>query len=336
MPPEISIAFQTDKNASDYVALAQFVDRYDFDIVSVYCDAPFHPSYGPLLLMAPHIKRARLGPAAISPSRIHPIDIAAQTALLAQLADGGVYIGLARGAWLNDHGIQEIKPPIQTIREATEVVRYLLSDSKGGYSGQVFRLADHVQAPYPLPESPIPLLIGTWGQKLCAVAGEIADVVKIGGSANPDVLPVIRNYIAAGEKRTDREPGSVRIAIGAVSVIDEDRDQARAQARRSVALYMPVVADLDPTITIDAELVTRVRHHVQHNEYDLAGRLISDDLLDRFAFSGNPNDIIHQTERLFEAGAGRVEFGTPHGLKPETGIRLLGENVIPTLKSRWH
>jgi 5,10-methylenetetrahydromethanopterin reductase len=330
---EISIAFQTDKSAADYVALAQLVDRYDFDVVSVYCDAPFHPSYAPLMLMAPHIKRARLGPAAISPSRVHPIDIAAQTALLAQLAIGGVYIGLARGAWLDDHGIHELKPPVQAVREAVEVVRYLLSGATGGYAGKVFQLAEHVSAPYPLPDEPISLLIGTWGPKLCGVAGEIADVVKIGGSANPDVLPVIRDYITVGERRAARDPGTVRIAIGAVSVIDEDRDQARATARRSVALYLPVVAELDPTVTLDPELVERLRQHVHRNEYDPAGRLISDDLLDRFAISGAPTDIIRQTERLFEAGAGRVEFGTPHGLQPETGIRLLGEKVIPALKS---
>ena len=334
MLPEISIAFQTDKSATHYVALARLVDQYDFDVVSVYCDAPFHPSYGPLLLMAPHIKRAQLGPAAISPSRMHPIDISAQTALLAQLAEGGVYVGLARGAWLDDHGIREIKPPLQAIRETAEIVQYLLSGAKGGYSGEVFRLAEQVRAPYPLPNSPIPLLIGTWGPKMCALAGEIANVVKIGGSANPDVLPIIQSYITTGEKRAGRDPGTVRIAIGAVSVIDEDRDQARAAARRSVALYMPIVVELDPTITIDPELVGRVRHHVHHNEYDLAGRLISDDLLDRFAFSGTPADIIRQTERLVEAGASRVEFGTPHGLDPETGIRLLGEKVIPALKSR--
>ena len=83
MTHELSIAFQTDKRAAEYVALAKLVNQYAFDTVSVYCDAPYHPSYGPLMLMAPYIERARLGPAAISPSRMHPIDIAAQAALLA-------------------------------------------------------------------------------------------------------------------------------------------------------------------------------------------------------------------------------------------------------------
>jgi 5,10-methylenetetrahydromethanopterin reductase len=35
---------------------------------------------------------------------------------------------------------------------------------------------------------------------------------------------------------------------------------------------------------------------------------------------------------LFEAGATRIEFGTPHGLSEESGMRLLGEMVLPALR----
>lgn len=333
-PREISIAFQTDKTPAQYIALAQLVNQYDFDAVTVYCDAPFQPSYGPLLLMAPHITRARLGPAAISPSRIHPLDIAAETALLAQLAQGGVYIGIARGAWLAEHGITELTPPLQAIREAIEVVRYMLSGQSGGYQGQIYQIAEHVTAPYLLPSQKIPLLIGTWGGKMCALAGELADEVKVGGSANPALVPIMQQYITAGEQKAGRPVGSVGVVMGAVTVADEDREQARYAARRSVALYLPVVAPLDPTVNIEPELIDRLRHHVNRHEYDEAAGLISDDVLDRFAFAGNANDLIRQAEKLFEAGAHRIEFGTPHGLsKPEVGIRILGETVSPALNS---
>jgi 5,10-methylenetetrahydromethanopterin reductase len=329
---EISIAFQTNKSASEYIELAQLVDGYGFDAVTVYCDAPFHPSFGPLLLMAPHIKRSRIGAAAIPPSRIHPIDIAAETALLSEVAHAGVYIGLARGGWLDAHGIIEPQPPVQAIREAVDVMRYMWSGESGGYEGQVYQIADYVTAPYPLPKQEIPILIGTWGKKLAAVAGEIADEVKIGGSANPDVIPVIADYIAEGEIAVGRERGTVGIAIGAVSVVDEDREAARWEVKRQVALYLPIVAKLDPTVQLEPELLARIEQFSNQKDYDAAARLISDETLDRFAFAGNPNDMIEHAERLFAAGAARVEFGTPHGLNPKTGIRLLGEKVLPALR----
>lgn len=333
MKRQLSIAFQTDKSASEYVALAQLVDQYEFDVVSVYCDAPYHPSYLPLILMAPHIKKARIGPAAVSPSRIHPIDIASQTALLTEVAQAGVYVGLARGAWLGSHGIHELKPPIRAIREAAEIVQRLLN-GESGYDGEVFQLASHVRAPYPLPITPIPLMIGTWGRQLSAIAGQIADEVKVGGSANPDIVPVITQYIETGEVSAGRKPGIVGVVIGAVSVVDEDRERARQVARRAVALYLPVVAGLDPTVSVEPELMSQIERHVNQGEHDEAANLISDELLERFAFAGDPSDVIRQCDALFQAGARRIDFGTPHGLPSPNGIRLIGEKVLPALK-QW-
>jgi 5,10-methylenetetrahydromethanopterin reductase len=332
MSRQISIAFQTDKNPAQYIALAKYIDHYDFDTVSVYCDAPFHPSYGPLLLMAPHISRARIGPAAVNPSRITPIDIAAETALLEQLAPGRVYLGLSRGSWLAEHGIAEAQPPLQAIRETVDIVRYMLSGRTGGYEGQVFNLSPHVISPYPLPKDPVPLLIGTWGPKLAILAGEIADEVKVGGTTNPAVLPLIKDYIAQGERNAGRAPGSVGLVVGAVTVVDEDREQARQIARRSATLYLPIVAALDPTIDLEPGLIERLREHASRHEFTDAAALISDDLLDRFAFSGNAADVIQQAEALFDAGATRIEFGTPHGLTAESGIQTLGKVVIPGLR----
>jgi 5,10-methylenetetrahydromethanopterin reductase len=335
MKREISVAFQTNKTASEYIELAQLVDTYRFDAVSVYCDTPFHPGYAPLLLMAPHIKHSRLGTAAIPPSRIHPLDIAAQTALLAELAEGGVYVGLARGGWLEAHGIRELHPPLQAIREAVEVVHSMLSGKSGGYQGAVYQIAEHVTAPYRLPQTNIPMLIGTWGKKLAAIAGEIADEVKIGGSANPDMIPVMAEYVSVGEKQAGRENGSVGVVIGAVSVVDEDRKQAQWEVKRQVALYLPIVAKLDPTVTIEPELIALLEQHANYKDYDAAAHLISDDLLAKFAFAGNPDDLIEHANRLFEAGANRIEFGTPHGLNPKTGLKLLGEKVLPELRRQW-
>ena len=343
---ELSIAFQTDKRAADYIALAKLVNDYAFHAVTVYCDAPYHPSYLPLLLMAPHIKRARIGPAGVPPSRMHPLDIAAGAALLADIANAGTYIGLVRGGWLEEHGIRELRPPIQAMRESVNIIQRLLAgetatdedqpppDPTGGPRGVqgVFNIAPHVRAPYPLPAARIPLQIGAWGAKMAALAGEVADEVKIGGTANPALVPWMARQIAVGEARAEREIGGVNIVIGAVSVVDEDRNAARFAARKAVALYMPIVSRLDPTADIEPELMGRVSELVAAGESDAAARLVPDDLLESFAFAGDAADIIAQCERLYNAGAQRIELGTPHGVNDSArGIQIIGEKVIPAL-----
>jgi 5,10-methylenetetrahydromethanopterin reductase len=144
---------------------------------------------------------------------------------------------------------------------------------------------------------------------------------------------VMQSYIAEGEQLAGRIAGSVRVVLGAVTVVDEDRSAARQAAREAAVLYLPVVAPLDPTAMVEPELVERLRGHADRGEAKEGARLISDDLLDRFAFSGNAADLIAQAERCFAAGAGRIEFGTPHGLLAETGIHIIGEKVLPALRN---
>ena len=330
---QVALGIQTDKTPAEYVALASLIDGYEVDVVHVYCDLPYTPSYLPMALMAPHLRRARLGPAGVSLARMAPVDIAADTALLAQLARGGVSVGLVRGGWLGDYGIREPERPLQAIREGVAVIRYMLSGETGGLEGDIYPLAEHAWSPWALPQGmQVPVLIGSWGPRLCALAGEIADEVKVGGSTNPAMLPLARRWVSQGERRAGREAGSVALAIGAVCVADEDRELARAAARRSVAMYLPIVSRLDPTVEVEPELIDRLQRLFEQRDEDGAARLISDELLDCFAFSGDASDLIRQGEALFAAGAARVEFGTPHGIDPARGIRLIGEQVIPALK----
>lgn len=330
---QVALGIQTDKTPAEYVALAGLIDRFEVDVVHVYCDLPFTPSYLPMALMAPHLRQARLGPAGVSLARMAPVDIAADTALVAQLARGGVSVGLVRGGWLGDYGIREPDHPLQAIREGVAVIRYMLAGETGGLEGDIYPLAEHAFSPWALPQGThVPILIGSWGPRLCALAGEIADEVKIGGSTNPAMLPLARRWVSQGARRAGRDTGSVALAIGAVCVADEDRELARAAARRGVAMYLPIVSGLDPTVEVEPELIATLQRHFEQRDEEGAARLISDDLLDRFAFSGDANDLIRQGEALYAAGAARVEFGTPHGIDPARGIRLIGEQVIPALK----
>ncbi|MEA2512511.1 MAG: 5,10-methylenetetrahydromethanopterin reductase [Thermomicrobiales bacterium] len=148
---------------------------------------------------------------------------------------------------------------------------------------------------------------------MAALAGEVADEVKIGGSTNPAMVPVMRGYLATGEARAGRALGSVGIVMGAVTVVDEDGTAARARARRAVARYLPVVAPLDRTVELPNELLGRMAALVAVGEDEAAAALVPDEVLDRFAFSGTPAQVVRQAEMLFAAGAARIEFGTPHG-----------------------
>jgi 5,10-methylenetetrahydromethanopterin reductase len=211
------------------------------------------------------------------------------------------------------------------------VVAALLAGTPGGFDGEVFAIEPGV-ALRPEPIRPrVPLLIGAWGPRTLALGGRIADEVKVGGTANPDLLPVIRARVAAGARPAGRDPASIGIVVGAVSVVDDDGEAARALARTEVATYLDVVAPLDPTVALPGGLLHHLRTRLAAGDPEGAGRAIPDDLLDRFALAGTPERVAARVRALFVAGASRVEFGTPHGLTPARGIDLVGTRVMPLL-----
>jgi 5,10-methylenetetrahydromethanopterin reductase len=134
---------------------------------------------------------------------------------------------------------------------------------------------------------------------MAALAGEVADELKIGGSANPDMVRRMREWIGNDD---------VGVVVGAVTVVDEDGDAARARAREAAAMYLEVVGELDPTIEGPPPL-------------------------EKFTIAGTPEQVAAHARELFEAGAKRVEFGTPQGLTTARGIDLLCDRVLPLLRA---
>lgn len=326
----VSIALQGNKSHAEYAALAGLVESLGFDMLSVYADLGYQPAIGPLIAAATATSRIELGPAALNPYLLHPVEIANQMAYLDRLSAGRAYVGLVRGAWLDQLGIEDTHP-IKRMREAVAVIKHLLGGATEPFESTLFKLPAGPLFHTPLQRPAMPLMIGSWGPKLLQLAGETADEVKLGGSTNPSLIAEIRRQLAIGEERTGRPVGSTRIAIGAVTIVDEDGAAARAQVRREAALYIPVIGPLDPTVELDPELLARMAALVSAGQVADAGNLVPDDLLDRFSFAGSPAQIAAQAEKLFAAGADRIEFGTPHGFTDEGGIRLLGGQVLPRL-----
>jgi 5,10-methylenetetrahydromethanopterin reductase len=298
---QLGLGLQSDEPPGAYAPLARRVEEAGFDVVCVYQDLFYPPAIAPLLEVAAATERVRLGPAALNPFTLHPVEIAGQIAALDLASDGRAYLGLVRGAWLEELGLDRRKP-LTALREAVEIVRRLLAGDRSGLEGERFRLAPGAGLHYEPRRASVPLLIGTWRPRTAAFAGEVADEVKIGGCANPDMVRLMRQWIGNDD---------VGIVVGAVTVVDEDGDAARRRAHEEAALYLDVVGELDPTLELEPG---------------------EPPPLDRFTFAGTPEEVAEHARRLFDAGATRVEFGTPQGLTTAGGVELLAGRVLPLLR----
>ncbi|MDQ2999414.1 MAG: LLM class flavin-dependent oxidoreductase, partial [Chloroflexota bacterium] len=214
-----------------------------------------------------------------------------------------------------------------------ECVRHLLAQSKEPYRGEVFQLAGGDALRWNIRRPDIPLLLGSWGAQTIRACIQQIDEIKIGGTTNLAVIPLVRATADQAAQKAGCAPSAVGLVVGAVTVVDRDGAAARALARRKAALYLPIIAQLDHSLDLDPALLGRIEAAAAAYDFDLAGSYISDALLRKLAFAGTPGEVAEQAIELYHAGAARIEFGTPHGLSEAEGLRLLGQGVLPALRS---
>jgi 5,10-methylenetetrahydromethanopterin reductase len=312
---EVGIAFQSDKTLAEYRELASMVDRYDFATASVYQDLFYQPPWPALFQLAEHTKRPLLGPAAVNPYLTHPVLVAANLALLDRTSGGRAYLGVSRGAFFEAIGVAQPRP-LTAIRETVELVQRFLEGRREPYRGEVFQATGEAYLRFPVPGRRVPVLIGGWGERIATLAGEIADIFKVGGSANPASVSWFRERLDRGARAAGRDPRSIKLAMGAVTVVDRDRARAESIARREVAMYVEAVARLEPVTPPTAEEM----------------RELPVETMRRFAVFGNPDDVAAQLKELFDAGVDLFELGTPHGENELEAVKILGEEVLPRFR----
>lgn len=285
-------------------ASAEAAAPYAFDSFSVYGDLGDLPPYGVLHASADVLRDTRIrhiGPLGVLVGLQHPEIIATHAMALEEQLPGQSSLGLVRGAFLETIG--ERPAPLHRLSETIRYIRQRFG---------------HAQVP--------PLYVGGFGPNILALAGHLAvDGVKLGGSANPALAERAATLI--------NNP-AVEIVLGAVSVIDPDRQTARTVARAEVAKYLAVVGALDPTLDGDErESLQQFLERFQAAD-PRAGEAISDALLDRFALAGTADDALEALE-MMTGKAARFEFGTPQGLGERAdAITYIGEAIVKELGER--
>lgn len=328
---KLSVAFQGDKPLKEYGPLARLVEEVGFDTVSLYEDLMYQPAWQPLQIIAAHTRRVQLGPAVINPYLRHPAIIAGEIALLNEAAGGRAYLGLGKGAFLESFNVAQPRP-ISAVRDAIEIVRRILSGDRTPYEGRVFQAGKDAYLRWRPSHRRMPILVGTWGPRMAAMAGALADEVKVGGCWNPDFVPLMRSYIDKGALEAGRDPADIGLAVGAVTVVSENGRQAEVLARRAVVIYLPVVIGLDPTLKVGEDELVAVSLALAQGDLERAAGSLSQATLRKLACFGAPEEIVEQVTSLAQAGVTRVEFGAPHGPNEAEAIRLLGERVLPAFR----
>jgi probable F420-dependent oxidoreductase len=207
----ISTAVDAD---ADPVGEARDAERLGFDFVSasdhLHGAQPTVEPWTLLTWVAAATTRVRVATRVLGVPYRHPPVLAKMAETLDRLSGGRLILGLGGGAVDAEFaafGLPARSPrdKVDGLEEAMRVLRGLWSQERLSFDGRLYHTSDAQLEPK--PAHPIPLWLGTYGERALAVTGRLADGwIPSLGYAPPERVVVLRERVLTAARGAGRDP----------------------------------------------------------------------------------------------------------------------------------
>ncbi len=292
---------------------------------------PFREVYPLLTLMAINTTRMRLGTCVTNPATREPSVTASALATLDEISDGRMDLGIGRG----DSAVRVLgKAPttMRTLEEAVTVIRDLVEGRTTEYEGADLRL------PW-TGRWKLPVWIAGYGPMALALTGRIADGLIL-QLADPDLIRWMAGTMREAADKAGRDPASIRVQAAAPAHVGPI-EECRERVRWFPALVGNHVVDLVnryPSDQLPESLTGYIRgrasdDHRQHAEVGpVDAGFVGDDVVDRFAVIGPPEEHVRRLRELHEAGVDQFNLYLMNG-DEEAQLEAYGATILPAVRA---
>jgi probable F420-dependent oxidoreductase len=287
--------------------------------------------YPLLTVMALNTSAMRLGTCVTNPATREPSVTASALATLDEISGGRMDLGIGRG----DNAVRVLgKPPttMLTLEEAVTVIRDLVEGRTTEYEGADLGL--------PWTGSwKLPVWIAGYGPMALAMTGRIADGLIL-QLADPDLIRWMVGTMHAAAKKAGRDPTSIKVQAAApahVGSVDECRERVR-WFPAMVANHVVDLVNKYPREELPDTLTgyIRDREGYDYSQHAVVGssnsQFVADDIVDRFAIVGPPDEHVRRLIELSEAGVDQFNLYLMSG-DEELQLEAYGSTIIPALKA---
>ena len=286
----------------------------------------------PLLgLMAANTTDMRLGTCVTNPATREPSVTASALATLDEISGGRMDLGIGRG----DNAVRVLgKPPttMKTLEEAVIVIRDLVEGRTVQYEGADLDLAW-------TGKWRLPVWIAGYGPMALAMSGRIADGLIL-QLADPDLIRWMVGTMRAAAEKAGRDPAAIKVQAAApahVGTVEECRERVR-WFPAMVANHVIDLVNRYPREELPASLTGYIRDregydYRQHAEVGSSNaEFVADDVVDRFAIVGPPEEHVRRLTELSEAGVDQFNLYLMSG-DEEQQLAAYGSTIIPGFKA---
>jgi probable F420-dependent oxidoreductase len=313
------------------IALTQQAEAAGFDYGWFWDNQVLWREIYPLLtLLATKTTDMRLGACVTNPTTRDPSVTASVLATLQEISGGRMELGMGRG----DGAVRMLGLPptkLKTMETATKVIRELVEGRSVEYKGAELDLTW-------AGDWKLPVWIAGYGPMALALTGRIADGLIL-QLADPDLIRWMAGTMQTAASAAGRDPDSILIQAAApahVGTIEECRERVR-WFPAMVANHVVDLVNKYPREELPASLTGYVRdredydyrHHAEVGSSN--ADYIEDDVVDRFAIIGSPEEHVRRLLELHEAGIDQFNLYLMSG-DEEAQLEIYGSTIIPALK----
>jgi probable F420-dependent oxidoreductase len=286
-------------------------------------------AYVLLTLMAQATEKMRLGTCVTNPATREPSVTASALAVLDELSDGRMDLGIGRG----DSARRVLgKPPttMKTLEEAIAVIRDLVEGRAVTFEGTELVL------PW-TGKWKLPVWVAGYGPMALAMTGRVADGLIL-QLADPDLIRWFVSQLREAEAAAGRPAGSVKVQAAAPAHVGP-HELGRDRTRWFPALVSNHVVDLVnkyPREQLPEALTGYVtnregydyHHHAEVGSSNAA--FVGDGVTDRFCVLGEAAEHVAKLQELAAAGVDQFNIYLMNGDEEEQLDRY-GRDIMPAM-----
>jgi 5,10-methylenetetrahydromethanopterin reductase len=285
----------------EIIKLAGLAEEIGVDRLGI-SDVIFHRDTFELQALCAYVtQRLKIGSLVTNPYTRHPVVIASAASTLDEISQGRAFVGLGAGAGIRELGVTQ-SPPASALREAVGIIKELLAGRAVKYQGNIYRLSYNNNAKLESPpQHKVPILIGTRSPKIAKLAGEVADIVVIGGRyVSEQQLKKYLSWISEGAANAGRDMQAVEVAPRLTLCASRDGELAKQSVKLYAAYYLTLLQP--PDLLIDEGKLNRIVDAVRRVEGwyfspnvqypEEIDKLVDDEILEKFAVAGTIDECI--------------------------------------------
>jgi len=256
--------------------------------------------------------------------------LAAAWASLHEMVGDRLLLGIGSG----DSSVETLGKKPSTLANLERSIG-ILRDLIGGKTIDSPDTDSSVRLTYATPGTRIPVYPAVSSPKIHRLAGKVGDGAIVLVGVDPQFLAASRRELEAGaaEAGTTLKDKGFRVVCWTPCSILDDGHAARSAVKAHVSriLKRKLPFELDAAAT---EIVNKIRQQYEYYEHMVVGtahgETVPDEMVERFAIAGTPNEARDQIERLAASGLVDEIAIIPHTQDPtdrDRIIKLVGEMI---------